>query len=217
MLTITAISGWAVPESWFAEQVKSSFPNSDIKIVYPENPESAREAKIILNQFQSQIYIGYSLGSLWLLKYQQFLPKNCKKAIIAPILALLNKKNLGGKISESQLKILINFLSCNTNKIKVLKDFFSFADLPYPVSHIDTIRDKKTLIKGLEFLKNTSVTGKETNDFLSIIGENDAFIDAGKLKFQIPHLKIVDGAGHSPTPLLNKLAQTLQEIGFNIK
>ena len=111
MLTITAISGWAVPESWFAEQVKSSFPNSDIKIIYPENPGSAEEAKIILNQFQSQIYIGYSLGSLWLLKYQQFLPKNCKKAIIAPILAFLNKKNLGGKTSESQLKSLMNFLS----------------------------------------------------------------------------------------------------------
>ena len=54
MLTITAISGWAVPETWFAEQVKSSFPNSDIKIVYPENPENAEEAKFILSQFQSQ-------------------------------------------------------------------------------------------------------------------------------------------------------------------
>ena len=217
MLTITAISGWAVPESWFADQVKSSFPNSDIKIVYPENPESAAEAKILLSQFQSKIYIGYSLGSLWLLKYQRFLPKNCKKAIIAPILAFLDKNNLGGKISESQLKILIKFLSHNTNKIKVLKDFFSFADLPYPDSKVDTIRDIKTLIRGLEFLQNTSVTGKETNDFLSIIGENDAFIDARKLKFHIPHLKIINGAGHSPTLLLNKLAQVLQEIGFNIK
>jgi len=209
MLTITAISGWAVPETWFAEQVKSSFPNSDIKIVYPENPENAEEAKFILSQFQSQLYIGYSLGSLWLLKYQRFLPKNCQKAIIAPILAFINKKNLGGKTSESQLKNLINILTNNTNKIKVLKDFFSFADLPYPDSHIDTIRDKKTLIRGLEFLKNTSVTSKETNDFLSIIGENDTFIDAGKLKIHIPHLKIVIGAGHSPTPLLNKLAETL--------
>ena len=209
MLTITAISGWAVPESWFADQVKISFPNSNIKIVYPEDPESAAEAKILLSQFQSKIYIGYSLGSLWLLKYQRFLPKNCKKAIIAPILAFLEKNNLGGKTSESQLKILIKFLSHNTNKTKVLKDFFSFADLPYPDSKVDTIRDIKTLIRGLEFLQNTSVTGKETNDFLSIIGENDTFIDAGKLKIHIPHLKIVIGAGHSPTPLLNKLAETL--------
>ena len=218
MLTITAISGWAVPESWFADQVKSSFPNSDIKIVYPEHPESAAEAKILLSQFQSKIYIGYSLGSLWLLKYQRFLPKNCKKAIIAPILAFLDKNNLGGKISESQLKILINFLSHKTNKIKVLKDFFTFADLPYPDSQINTIPDKTTLIRGLEFLQKNSVTGKETNDFLSIIGENDTFVDAEKLKYHIPHLIIVNGAGHSPTPLLKKLADTLQEIGLiNIK
>ena len=64
MLTITAISGWAVPETWFAEQVKSSFPNSDIKIVYPENPENSKEAKIILDETKSQLYIGYSLGCL---------------------------------------------------------------------------------------------------------------------------------------------------------
>ena len=93
--------------------------------------------------------------------------------------------------------------------MKVLKNFFSFADLPYPESQIATIRDKNTLIRGLEFLQNTSVTGKETNDFLSIIAENDTFIDAGKLKNHIPHLKIVNEAGHSPTPLLNKLAETL--------
>ena len=209
MLTITAISGWAVPKNWFAEQMKGSFPHSDIKIVYPKDPDSAAEAKFILSQFQSQLYIGYSLGSLWLLKYQRFLPQNCQKALIAPILAFLYKKNLGGKTSESQLNYLIKNLTHSSDKMKVLKDFFSFADLPYPDSQIDTIRDKKTLIRGLEFLQNTSVTGKETNDFLSIIGENDTFIDAGKLKIHIPHLKIVNGAGHSPTPLLNKLAETL--------
>ena len=76
-ITITAISGWAIPETWFAKQLKSAFPNSKFKIVYPENPASREEAKKILRLFPSQLYIGYSLGSLWLLKYQNFLPKNC--------------------------------------------------------------------------------------------------------------------------------------------
>ena len=31
------------------------------------------------------------------------LPKNCQKAIIAPILAFLDKDNLGGKTSETEL------------------------------------------------------------------------------------------------------------------
>ena len=51
MLTITAISGWAVPENWFAEQVKTAFPNSDLKVFYPEEPENSEEAKKILSEF----------------------------------------------------------------------------------------------------------------------------------------------------------------------
>ena len=76
MLTITAISGWAVPETWYADQVKQAFPNSDLKIVYPEDPENSEEAKSILSGFKSQLYIGYSLGILWLLKYQCYLFSN---------------------------------------------------------------------------------------------------------------------------------------------
>ena len=120
MLTITAISGWAVSETWFADQVKKEFPNSDLKIVYPEDPENNEEARSILNEFQSQLYIGYSLGSLWLLKYQSYLPQNCQKAIIAPILAFLKKANLGGKTSEYQLKYLINILARSSNQTKIL-------------------------------------------------------------------------------------------------
>lgn len=209
MLTITAISGWAIPEIWYAEQVKKAFPNSDLKIVYPEYPENREEAKNILGEFQSQLYIGYSLGSLWLLKYQCYLPKTCQKAIIAPILSFLNKNNLGGKTSGSQLKYLIKILTRCSNQMDVLKEFFYHAELPYPETQIHAIPEKKILIRGLEFLQNYSVTGKEANEFLSIIGENDVFIDAETLKLHIPHLKIMGGVGHSPIPLLNQLAVTL--------
>ena len=59
----------------------------------------------------------------------------------------------------------------------------------------------------MKFLANNSVTGKETNEFLSIIGENDTFLDAGILRGHIPHLEILEDAGHSPTPLLKQLAK----------
>ena len=208
-ITITAISGWAIPETWFAEQLKFAFPNSRLKIIYPENPASREEAKNILRLSPSQLYIGYSLGSLWLLKYQNFLPKNCQKAIISPILAFLDKGNLGGKTSESQLKYLIKLLTRCSNYEEVLRKFYFDAKLPYPDEHSHESRDSKILIKGLEFLKDSKVTGKETNDFISIIGEDDAFVDAGVLKSHIPHLKVIKGAGHSPMPLLNKLAKYL--------
>ena len=209
-LTITAISGWAIPKTWFADQIKKSFPNAKIQVVYPENPEEKEEARYILNRYQSKLFIGYSLGSLWLLKYQNYLPQYCYKAILAPILAFLNKGNLGGKTSEGQLKYLIKILNGSLSKKEVLKVFFFHADLPYPETQIDEIPDRKILIKGLEFLKNNSVTGKETKDFLSIIGENDNFIDAEILKKHVPQLKIITSAGHSPTNLLIQLAKTLK-------
>ena len=208
-ITITAISGWAIPETWFAEQLKFAFPNSQLKIIYPENPASREEAKNILRLFPSQLYTGYSLGSLWLLKYQSFLPQNCRKAIISPILAFLDQGNLGGKTSESNLKYLIKLLTRCSNYEEVLRKFFFDAKLPYPEEHAHEIRDRKILIKGLEFLKDSSATGKETNEFISIIGKDDAFVDAEVLKSHIPHLKIIKGAGHSPIPLLNKLAKYL--------
>jgi hypothetical protein len=208
-ITITAISGWAVPETWFAEQIRKAFPGSDVHVVYPENPENEEEAQNILSRFPTQLYIGYSLGSLWLLKYQDHLPANCHKAILAPILAFLNTGRLGGKTSEAQLKYLIKILSQDSNKPDVLRDFFFHADLPYPENQIKEIPSRKTLIRGLKFLENNSVTGKETNDFLSIIGENDTFLDAGVLRGHIPHLEIVENAGHSPIPLLKQLAKIL--------
>jgi hypothetical protein len=208
-LTITAISGWAVPETWFAEQIRETFPGSEVHVVYPENPENEKEARSILNRLPTQLYIGYSLGSLWLLKYQDHLPTNCHKAILAPILAFLNTGELGGKTSETQLKYLIKTLSRESNNTEVLREFFFHADLPYPENRIEEIPGRNILLRGLKFLKNNSVTGKETDDFLSIIGENDIFLDAGVLREHIPHLEIVEGAGHSPTPLLKKLANML--------
>lgn len=208
-LTITAISGWAVPETWFAEQIKDAFPGSDVHVISPENPENEEEARNILSRLPTQLYIGYSLGSLWLLKYQDHLPLNCHKAILAPILAFLNTGRLGGKTSEAQLKYLIKILSCNSNKADVLRNFFFHADLPYPENQINEIPGRKILIRGLKFLENNSVTGKETNDFLSIIGKNDTFLDAEVLRGHIPHLEIVEDAGHSPTLLLKQLAKKM--------
>ena len=208
-ITITAISGWAISKSWFAEQIKDAFPGSNVNVVYPKNPDNEQEARNILSRFHSQLYLGYSLGSLWLLKYQDSLPSNFHKAILAPILSFLNTEPFGGKTSKTQLKYLIKILSNDSSKTNVLRDFFFNADLPYPESQIEEIPERNILIKGLNFLENNSVTGKETNDFLSIIGENDTFLDAGALKDHIPHLEIVKDVGHSPTPLLKQLAKRM--------
>ena len=61
-LNITAISGWAIPKSWFAEQIMDSFPGSNVNVVYPKNPDSEQEARNVLSRFPAQLYLGYSLG-----------------------------------------------------------------------------------------------------------------------------------------------------------
>lgn len=209
-LTITAISGWAIPNNWYEKELQKAFPNSKIHVVYPENPEDEEEANFLLNKYPSKLFIGYSLGSLWLLKYQKYLPQNCHKAILAPILSFLDKNNLGGKTSETQLKYLIKILSRNQNQRDILKDFFYHANLPYPETKIDAIPDRKTLIKGLEFLINNVASGSDTKEFFSIIGNNDIFINAEILKKHIPHLIILKGVGHAPAELLMHLAKTIK-------
>ncbi len=211
-LTITAISGWAIPETWFEEQINNVFIDADTRIIYPKNPENKEEARQVLNQYPSDLYIGYSLGSLWLLKYQEFLPQNCHKALLAPILGFLDSSKLGGKTTEAQLKYLIKILKNSSDETEILRDFFFHANLPYPETQIHEIHKREILINGLEFLNNFSVTGKETNDFLSIIGENDTFVDPETLKVHIPHLKIIKGAGHSPTLLLKQLANKFLKL-----
>jgi len=95
--TITAVSGWALPQQWFAQEVATAFPGSHIEVIYPETPERAEEAEILLQRYPADLYIGYSLGSLWLLKYKDLLPSSSTKALLAPILSFLDKDAISGR------------------------------------------------------------------------------------------------------------------------
>ena len=205
-LIITAVPGWAIPKTWFATEITTAFPGSQANIIYPQNPNNPEEAKILLRQYPADLYIGYSLGSLWLLKYQNLLPKTSEKALIAPILSFLEKDGLGGTTSETQLKYLARILQQNSDQQATLKSFFSYSDLPFPEKMIDEIPDRQVLIRGLEFLQNFQARGEDAKIFLSIVGENDIFINGYLLKKHIPHLDILQGVGHAPGELLKHLA-----------
>lgn len=216
ILTITAVSGWALPKKWFATQVATAFPGSRIEVVYPVTPDSPEEAKTLLHRYPADLYIGYSLGSLWLLKYSYLLPENAIKALLAPFLSFLKKDGLGGTTSETQLTYLSRALTQNSDKQTTIKNFFSYSDLPVPENFIDDVPDNETLLRGLEFLKSCQEKGEVTKIFLSIVGENDIFINGEVLKRHIPHLDIIQGAGHSPGKLLEHLARRLNWKTNNI-
>jgi hypothetical protein len=214
--TITAISGWALPEKWFATEVATAFPDSQIKVIYPENPGNFEEAKFLLQKYPADLYIGYSLGSLWLLNYVDLLPKTSVKALLAPFISFLEKDGLGGTTSEAQVKFLYRNLKQESEGQTTLKNFFSYSELPFPESMIDEIPTKDILLRGLDFLMSCQANGEDAKIFLSIVGENDIFINGDLLRRQIPHLDIIQGVGHTPGNLLKRLANRLNCNSDNI-
>ncbi len=207
--TITAVSGWALPPKWFAEEVAGAFPGSRIQIIYPETPESPEEAEILLCRYPADLYIGYSLGSLWLLKYKHLLPDTCIKALLAPILSFLGKDGLGGTTTETQLKYLSRSLKQGSDQSIAIKNFFLYCDLPFPEKMIEEIPGREILLRGLNFLLTYQAKGEDAKNFLSIVGENDIFIDGDVLKKHIPDVDIIQGVGHAPGNLLRHLANRL--------
>ena len=216
ILTITAVSGWALPRQWFAEEVATAFPGSQIEVIYPETPEKSEEAEKLLRQYPADLYIGYSLGSLWLLKYKDLLPYSSVKALLAPILSFLVKDGMGGTTSETQLKYLSKILKQHSDKYAGVKKFFAYSDLSFHEKMIKDMPDKEILLKGLDFLKTCRANGGDTKIFLSIVGENDIFIDGDLLKRHIPNLDIVQGVGHAPGNLLKRLAGRLNWKTHNL-
>ena len=205
-LRITAVNGWALPSTWFRDQVLLAFPDAEVTVLAPDHPEDPREAQELLAATSADLYIGYSMGSLWLLKNQDHLPQACAKALIAPILAFTSEMNLGGKTSATQIKYLIRILSRHPDNDAPLTEFFSNANLPIPNASLQDLPSRDSLIRGLKFLLYTQVRHETACGFSAIMGEKDVLLDAAVLQQYIPHLKIIAETGHNPSPLLKQLA-----------
>ena len=207
-MRITAISGWAIPTDWFSEQIEKYFKNSEINVIYPTNPFDIEEARIMLSQKPADLYLGYSLGSLWMFRHHELFPKKSIKAVLAPILAFTKEHNMGGKTTSAQLNYLIKLLKKNEDE-NPLVDFYTNCDIPFPRLLLKTLPSRSILIKGLEFLQSVIASKGSVFDFKVIVGDNDMFLDAIKLKNLIPQTQIVSGAGHAPDQLLKTLAKII--------
>jgi hypothetical protein len=211
-LKITAVSGWAIATEWFHDRIAHSFPHARIKVIYPRYPGSPDEAKELLSGQTSDLYIGYSLGSLWLLHHRLYLPQSATKALLAPILAFTKEHDLGGKTTITQLKYLVKLLKSSSGETNALMDFYTRCNFKLPESWKDNIPDHQTLVRGLEFLGNMVVPAASAEGFLAIIGEEDNFLDPIMLKCKLPQLDIVKNTGHEPEQLLEHLARQLQHL-----
>ena len=209
-MKITAISGWAIPSDWFSEQIGKYFKNSEINVIYPNNPFDSEEARIKINADSADLYLGYSLGSLWMFRHRNYFPAASIKAVLAPILGFTKEHNMGGKTTATQLNYLIKLLKQSKSDAPLV-DFYANCDIPFPKILLKTLPNRSILIKGLEFLQSVIAAKSSVLDFKVIIGDNDIFLDAKKLKNLIPQTEIVSGAGHAPNQLLNRLANIIAQ------
>ena len=206
---ITAICGWAVPSAWFKKTIEMFFPKYDVKAFYPTSPKSSDEAEKILQKTKSDLYIGYSLGSLWLMYHSKLIPNNAIKALIAPILSFVKEDKKGGKTSSIQLLYLIKNLKLHPEDSKPIIDFFTKCNLSNGETLLGDIPKNNILLEGLKFLRDIKVSETLSRDFLSYLGDKDPFIGK-QLKQYIPHLEIVVDCNHSPEKMLNALAKHLK-------
>lgn len=209
-LIITAISGWALPKEWLHGQIKIYFPAAKINVLYPSSPTVPQEAERLLKSAQADLYLGYSLGSLWLMTYLKLLPEASVKAVLAPVLAFTSERNRGGKTPETKLKYLIRSLKRNPKDPSPLLEFYADAGIQISEKWLKKIPENEVLLKGLEFLQKASVPEIESKRFIALVGEKDAFLDGEELKCHLPLLEIIPVADHAPGPLLKRLVDILE-------
>lgn len=215
-MNITAICGWALPEDWFRQLVESYFPEARVRACHPRNPESADEAKALLEP-QSDWVIGYSLGSLWLLHHKNKIPPQANVALLAPILAFTEEKNLGGKTPLGQLKYQKKMLKQSEDYNAAMRGFFDLSGIHLPEDDLQQPYGLDILIRGLEFLETTSVSPQSAEGCLALTGLRDPLLDGPHMKKLMPHLILVEDCDHSPHKLLSCLAQhpDLKKYGCN--
>ena len=204
-IKIIAVCGWAIPPTWFENLVMSYFPKAEVQAVYPSRPADSQEAQRLLKN-QAHLYIGYSLGTLWLLYHQRYLPQIAQKALLAPILSFVKEDKMGGKIPERQLKYFLKKFSGATNHRTLFYDFYSHSGLFLGEEFFPGIPARSVLINGLEFLYKVRVGGETTKNFSAFLGNNDLLLDSKDLKHHIPQLQIIQDTGHAPQKLLKSLA-----------
>lgn len=204
-MSITVVCGWATPPSWLRDRVQEHFPGVSVRTVYPHRPGSHAEAANILQTHEAQIYMGYSLGALWLLRHRLLLPPGAGMVLLAPILAFPREAEQGGKTRLGQLDYMIQRLQRGRENSSLVDEFLSQAGISPSADELKEIPGPEVLIRGLEFLKDCAVSPEAAQGCWALVGAGDPFLDHWRLKSLLPNLIILENAGHSPGPLLQAL------------
>lgn len=163
------ISGWAIQPARFKTAAEKALPQ-DSHIVLPPTPNAV---ELALKMSPDRI-AGYSLGSLLLLCAIDRIPPELEPVALAPFVAFYSEAEMGGRTSQSALRIIETRLKASPER--ALKLFYRLADLPNePTDSLPY--EMADLIWGLQILQTQQVASQAIEQVLSICPCSDALMD----------------------------------------
>jgi malonyl-CoA O-methyltransferase len=203
------LMGWAVPETWFAPLVRQVLPEAEHVFVAAEPDALAQLEKA--GPFDW--VVGYSLGSMLLLREAARTERLGRVALLAPIFAFPREAELGGRVAQTQVRQLSRWL--RRDAPAALADFYARAGLdvppePAPAAATDI------LLWGLERLENDRTEPPVPEGWRAWCGTNDALLDAARLGELAPSVQIVAGATHHPAALLRAFAHEVERVDLAV-
>jgi hypothetical protein len=187
--------GWAVPVGWFRALAEAALPGAEHRFfaAAPAAIDGLRSAGRL------DWIVGYSLGSLLLLREPEGLPGPV--ALLAPIFAFPREEGLGGRIARAQVRQLARWVSRDPGA--ALRDFHRRAGLDIPDGDAPPLAD---LVWGLDHLEAVRVDPPLPPGWAGYCGQADPLLDAARLRELSPKISVLEGAGHHPAALIAAFA-----------
>jgi hypothetical protein len=199
-MRIAWILGWAIPEMWFAPQVRAVFPQAEHRF-FEASPTWLAQVSA---SGPWDAIAGYSLGTLLLLKDAPVVSRLTPRvALLAPVLGFSVEAGLGGKVTDTQIRYLSRWLK--TDRAAALADFYKRAGLDG--CEPDEVTAPLGLLQwGLERLLNDRIEPPLPKGWRAYSGTEDRLVDASVLAQREGSIVLVNGATHHPHGLLRAWA-----------
>jgi len=201
------LMGWAVPEAWFMPLARQALPDADHVFV-------AAEPDALLRLEEAGPFdwvVGYSLGSLLLLREAARANRLGRVALLAPIFAFTREAELGGRVAQTQVRQVSRWL--RRDAPAALADFYARAGLNVPQEYAPATATD-ILLWGLERLENDRAEPPLPAGWRAWCGASDMLLDATRLCALSPSVQIVAGATHHPAALLRALAEATASLNI---
>lgn len=194
-MRIAWLLGWAVPTAWFADVVAALIPAA----THHYAPATAAALAQLEAAGPFDRVVGYSLGSLLLLREPARASRLGVVTLLAPIFAFSAEEKLGGRVARTQVRHLARWLA--REPTAALGDFYARAGLGASMTGPTDVTAAE-LQWGLERLAHDRVEPPLPTGWDAWCGDRDPLLDARQLQACEPRVRAVPGATHHPAGLI---------------